>query len=277
MLAGISLLVLLSARLHAGEISEAEKAGRALAALNAELPTLFVASDSTAAKSYIPGQMGWAEQLPQYFDPAKITIVNLARGGRSSRTFLTEGWWAQLLAHASTDDIVLIQFAHNDAGAIDAFNARGSIPGLGEETRVVLNAVTGRYEVVHTFGWYVRQMIAQAKEHGLQPVLVSPTVRKSWNDGRIARDPDGYAAWLEALAQEAGVPFVDLSRAAADALEDLGEEHVQKLYQGKTHLSEAGAALHAEIVVQGLLEADGLSLSPFLSREGQCLLTEQRK
>ena len=63
--------------------------------LNPALPGIFIAGDSTAARGAGENQQGWAVPFADYFDPAKVNIVNLARGGRSSRTFITEGLWDQ--------------------------------------------------------------------------------------------------------------------------------------------------------------------------------------
>ena len=76
-------------------------------------PTLFIIGDSTVRNS-TAGQMGWGDPLVAHFDPAKIEIINRAIGGRSSRTFLTEGRWDAVMAHLKPGDFVLIQFGHND-------------------------------------------------------------------------------------------------------------------------------------------------------------------
>src|ERR1044072_2552744 len=83
-------------------------------------PRLFVAGDSPAF-AYEPNprnQQGWAAVLQPYFDARKLQVVNAARGGRSSRTFITEGLWDQLLAQLRKGDYVIIQFGHNDAGRV---------------------------------------------------------------------------------------------------------------------------------------------------------------
>jgi hypothetical protein len=56
---------------------------------NPALPTLFIVGDSTA-KSNAPLR-GWGSEIGAFFDPTKINVVNRAIGGRSSRTFITEG------------------------------------------------------------------------------------------------------------------------------------------------------------------------------------------
>jgi lysophospholipase L1-like esterase len=258
------------------EASEEAKATEALAGLNPRLPTLFIAGDSTAAQNSTKRpQWGWGECLPAYFNAERINVINLARGGRSSRTYLTEGWWARLLEHTKPGDWILIQFAHNDATAIDSPQARGSLPGLGEESATVTNATTGREEIVHTFGWYVRRMITEAKTAKLQPILISPTIKNSWSAGRIDRDEGRYPTWLRALAEEAGIPFVDLSTHAADELESLGPDQVRSLYNGKTHFKKGGATLHARLVALGLRRLPGEPFAPFLSLEGSALPADQ--
>src|SRR4029077_10580036 len=112
------------------------------------VPTIFIAGDSTAANG-APGAIGWGKSFGTFFDPAKLKAVNQARGGRSSRTFITEGHWDRLLADLKAGDYVLIQFGHNDGGPInDAARARGSLPGLGDETREIDNLMTQQHEVV---------------------------------------------------------------------------------------------------------------------------------
>jgi len=124
-------------------------------------PTLYVAGDSTASNG---AENGWGSHLQKFFDPEQLSVINRARGGRSSRTFVTEGLWDGILENLRAGDTVIIQFGHNDAGAInDDRRARGSIPSLGEETQEIDNQMTGRHEVVHTFGWYMRKMINETK------------------------------------------------------------------------------------------------------------------
>ncbi len=79
--------------------------------------TIFIAGDSTAANGS-DGAIGWGKHLGAMFDPQKMDVVNLARGGRSSRTFLSEGLWDSLLQRIQPGDIVLIQYGHNDGGRL---------------------------------------------------------------------------------------------------------------------------------------------------------------
>jgi lysophospholipase L1-like esterase len=250
------------------------------AALNPALPTIFIAGDSTAARGKGEIQQGWGVPFADYFDPAKVNIANHARGGRSSRTYLTEGLWEKLLADVKAGDWVLIQFGVNDGGAINEeppgsknpLRARGSLPGLGDESQDILNAVTHQPETVHTYGWYIGRMIAETKARGATPIVLSPTVRNIWQHGKVERGNGRYREWGRELAQREGVPFVDVTRLIADTYQQHGEAAVTLLFpQDHTHTNAEGAELNASLVVAGL---KGLRKGPFgalLSAKGEAV------
>src|SRR4051812_20967999 len=253
-------------------------------ALNPALPTIFVAGDSTAARGRGEHQQGWAVPFADYFDLTKVNVVNRARGGRSSRTFVTEGLWDQLLADVKPGDTVLIQFGHNDASPVaedpstprQQWRFRGSLPGLGEETREIDNLLTNKHEVIHTFGWYMRKMIADVKAKGASPIVLSLTLRNIWKDGKIERGSGRYGQWSFDIAKAAKIPFIDLTNTMAEKFEAMGEEKVKAIYeQDHTHFNALGADLHAAMVVAGL---KGLRPSPvanFLSPKGESVEAER--
>ncbi len=247
------------------------------AVLNPALPSLFVASDSTAAKGSGEKQQGWGVPFADYFDPAKINVVNRARGGRSSRTFISEGLWDKLIADVKAGDTVLIQFGHNDASPVnedlsvprERMRSRGSIPGIGEETQEIDNVITKKHEVVHTFGWYLRKMIADVQAKGATPIVLSLTVRNIWKDGVVERGSGNYRAWDRAVAQAAGVEFVDLTRIIADKYQALGEERVKEFFtQDHTHTNAIGADFNAAAVVGGLKGIRKNTWDKYLSEKG---------
>ena len=250
-------------------------------AIDPALPTIFIAGDSTAARGLGGDQQGWAEPFADYFDPSKVNVVNRVRGGRSSRTFITEGLWEQLMNDVKAGDIVLIQFGHNDAGAINEeppgssrpLRARGSLPGLGEESEAIDNVLTKQHEAVHTFGWYLRRMIADVQAKGARPIVLSLTVRNIWQDGRVERGSGRFGPWSYDVAKTAGVTFLDLSNFVADNYEAIGEETVKVMYpRDHTHFNDAGAELHAAAVV-GLLKGlrPGVIEEPWLSARGEAV------
>jgi lysophospholipase L1-like esterase len=249
-----------------------------------KLPSLFVAGDSTAAKGKGEAQQGWGVPFADYFDAAKLNVVNRARGGRSSRTFITEGLWDEMLADVKAGDFVLIQFGHNDGGAINEeppgstrpLRARGSLPGLGDESKEIDNVLTKKHEVVHTYGWYIRKMIADVKAKGATPILLSLTVRHIWKDGKVERGPGAYRDWNRTLAREAGIGFVDLSRMLANRYQEQGEAKTAALFaQDHTHTNGAGADFGAAAVVSGLKGLRSSTLDSFLSAKGLAVEKDQ--
>jgi lysophospholipase L1-like esterase len=254
--------------------------------INPALPTIFVAGDSTAARGKGEIQQGWAVPFADYFDPAKINVINRARGGRSSRTFVSEGLWDELLADLKPGDIVLIQFGHNDGGAINEeppgskrpLRARASLPGLGEESQEIDNVVTKKHEVVYTFGWYIRKMIADTKAKGATPIVLSLTVRDLWLDGRFERGSGQYGAWSAEIAQTAGVAFIDVTNLVADQLEPMGQAKVKEIFQQDyVHFNAVGADLHASSVVAGLKALHPSPVAAFFSEKGAAVATADAK
>lgn len=252
-------------------------------AIDPKLPTIWVIGDSTANNTE---HRGWADPFAGYFDERRVNVVNRARAGRSSRTFFTEGLWERVKADLRPGDFVLIQFGHNDGGPPDQDRARGSLPGIGEEYREV-TMPDGRRETVYTFGWYMRKFIAETRDRRATPILLSPTVRNIWKDGRVERGPGEYPLWTEQIAEAEGTPFVDVTSALADRYEKLGEPKVKEFFpEDHTHTSPAGAGVTASLVVAGLkgirspvtawLSAKGQSVPayPLASNEGDLRLPE---
>jgi lysophospholipase L1-like esterase len=238
---------------------------------NPKLPTLYLIGDSTVRNGQgdgANGQWGWGEPFAAFFDPAKINVVNRALGGRSSRTYLTGGQWDKVLGLLKRGDFVIMQFGHNDGGAInDDSRARGSIRGAGEETQEIDNLLTKEHEVVHTYGWYLRRFIADTKARGATPIVCSLVPRKIWKDGKIVRNSGDYGGWAADVARSERVAFVDLNEIIARKYDDLGPEKVEPLFADPhTHTSLAGAELNAACVAEGLKALKENPLAPYFSK-----------
>ena len=241
-------------------------------------PTFWVIGDSTV-KVGSAGQRGWGDELAPFFDPAKVTVINRAIGGRSSRTFLTDGRWDDILKEIRTGDVVIMQFGHNDASVINedppvgpGTRARGVIRNNSDETVDVVNILTGKPETVHSYGWYLRHFITTAKARGAKAVVCSPIPRKSWNkEGtKINRSTDSWTLWARQAATQAGAQFIDLNDIIARGYEKLGPAAVDPLFGDKgTHTSPAGAAFNARAVVSGLNALTPNPLATVLSAEGK--------
>src|SRR5436189_4334518 len=115
-------------------------------AATTNLPTLYLIGDSTV-NTPTKGVQGWGTPIATLFDKTKINVENRARGGRSSRTYYTEGLWDQVASALKPVDFVLMQFGHNDGGPLTDGRARASLKGNGDETRTVTNQPSGKVEV----------------------------------------------------------------------------------------------------------------------------------
>ena len=158
------------------------------------LPTLWIAGDSTVKNQ---GAMrGWGQDIATLLDTTKIQVVNRAIGGRSSRTFFNEGRWDDMLKTMKAGDIVLVQFGHNDVGALDERGKfRGSVKGIGDETQEVKKP-DGSVETVHSYGWYLKHFARTAKAKGATVVLCSPVTHKKFDrEGKFVRDLEQWGGW----------------------------------------------------------------------------------
>ncbi len=230
-------------------------------------PTLFIIGDSTV-KNGTKGQQGWGEVISPLFDTNKITVANHAIGGRSSRTFITEGRWDKVLEQLKPGDFVLMQFGHNDGGKPDdPQRPRGTLPGTGEQTLNITNPANKRLELVHTYGWYMRKYVTDAKAKGATPLVCSLVPRNIWRDGKVTRAANNHAKWAREIAESEHVPFVDLNELIAAHYESLGEEKVMSLFFGDhTHTAPEGATLNASIVVEGLKQLPDCAVCKFLKQ-----------
>jgi lysophospholipase L1-like esterase len=222
-------------------------------------PVVFVIGDSTAKNGQDNGnngQWGWGHFFWENFDSTKVSVENHALGGRSSRTFITEGLWAKVLAGVQPGDYVLIQFGHNDAGPYNTGRARASLPGNGDADTTVVMEATGKTETIHSFGWYMRQYARDVKAKGATPILLSHIPRNmftSRDSVAVIRNTNGFGKWTREAAAMEHVPYLDANKIIADKLDKLGKDSIQLLYHGDhTHTSKAGAILNARIIAEGI-------------------------
>lgn len=226
-------------------------------------PVLFTIGDSTVKNAdKNPDDMwGWGSVIHELFDLNRITVENHAMAGRSARTFLDEGRWDKVYNALQPGDFVLIQFGHNDIGDINVGKARGELKGAGDESKVYLMEKTGKYQVIYTFGWYLRKFIRDAQEKGAIPIVLSHTPRNMWDNGKIIRNTSSFGTWTKAAAEATGAYYVDLNQITADKLQEIGYEKGLRLVgeyfkRDHTHTSLKGAKLNAESITEGLKAVD---------------------
>ncbi|MGO4210605.1 GDSL-type esterase/lipase family protein [Terriglobus sp. 2YAB30_2] len=255
--------------------AKAEAAFRPIA--HPGLPTLWLIGDSTVRNGDGQGkggQWGWGDELDPFFQTDKMNVVNRALGGRSSRTYYRDHW-SRVLAQVQKGDVILMQFGHNDSGPLDdKARARGTLKGTGDETQEIDNPITRKHEVVHSYGWYLRQFVREAEAKGAIPVICSPIPRKTWEEttGKIHRDQ--YGTWAHEVAVQERVAFLDLNEAIARAYDAISREDVEKLFADPhTHTSLEGAQLNARTVVSTLRALNPDPVRTWLSKEGDSIPT----
>jgi rhamnogalacturonan acetylesterase len=229
------------------------------------LPRLFLVGDSTVY-NVSPGLVGWGNVIGRHFDSTKITIDNYGRPGRSTRTFISQGWWPQVLAVSRPGDFVIIQLGHNDSSPINDTNrSRGTLPGIGNESTNVVNGLTQQRETVYTYGAYLRRYISAARAKGMTPILCTSVSRLPQPGKEL--DTTRYAAWAREVATNQGVPLIDLNQRALDRWAGKSTEEIRTSYfAGKdtTHFNAVGAELNAACVVEGIRALTKCPLKEFL-------------
>lgn len=159
---------------------------------------IILVGDSTTA---VIG--GWGPAFCADHVTSFLACVNLGRGGRSSRGYRAEGSWDLALAEMSAPGFaatyVLIQFGHNDQ------------PGKPRAT-----------DLATEFPDNLRRYVAETRERGAVPVLVTPLTRRQFVDGRLQNDLEPWADAVRRVARETGAPLVDLNASSAAAVQALG-------------------------------------------------------
>ena len=195
----------------------------------AEPIVIGIAGDSTVA-DYAPGspQRGWGQFLAGHFDSG-VTVINLAKNGHSTKTFLSEGLWPELIA--KKPDLILIQFGHNDSHT----------PDHPEHTDP-----QGDYKTLLT------RFVAEARAAGATPILVTPVQRRTEVDSLLP-----YATAMAEVARDQKVTLIDLHALSGDLYRRLGPEKTEALAmpKDKTHFSAAGARQICELVAPALIQA----------------------
>jgi len=179
---------------------------------------------------------GWGEQLSDAFGD-KFDIVNYAKPGESSKSFLLNGLWDRALN--SNPDYVLIQFGHNDG------------PNKGERTT----------EPATSYKFYLQKYIDDVKAMGAIPILVTPMERRKFTkSGKIKATLDKFAQAMKEVAKANELQLIDLHSKSIALYELLGEKesHLLGPKGDKTHFNKKGAKMLSEFLVEQLTILKGI-------------------
>jgi len=178
-----------------------------------------------------------------YFFDSGVTVDNRAKNGRSTRTFISEGLWQGLVDSLHEGDYVFIQFGHNDE----------------------VKEKVERYTTPEEFKANLARFVKETRAKKANPILLTPVTRRRFDaSGRILQTHQVYSALVRTVAQEQGVPLIELDGKSQALLQQYGAENSRLLFnwlepdehpnypdgkQDDTHFNELGARKIAELVL----------------------------
>jgi lysophospholipase L1-like esterase len=208
--------------------------------------TIFMAGDSTMSiketKAY--PETGWGMPFVYFWD-SSVTVVNKAKNGRSTKTFIREGLWQSIISQAKEGDYVLIQFGHNDE----------------------VKEKVERYSAPDSFKINLTRFIRETREKKATPILFTPVSRRKFDASGTAMETHEYSQYAKQVAQEQNVLFIDLDEKSRVLYQQFGAENSKLLFlqlkpgehpnypngrEDNTHFNELGARLIAQLVLKEL-------------------------
>ncbi|UKM66473.1 rhamnogalacturonan acetylesterase [Flavobacteriaceae bacterium GSB9] len=238
-----------------------------------KITTIYLIGDSTMAdytgdydkgKDYMKTRYpvtGWGQVFQPFLVSDSLSQVsNLirtdsalvddrARGGRSTRTFFQEGRWRAVYENLRKNDIVIMQFGHNDAA----------------ENK------TERYVNIEGYKEFLRLFVSQTRQKGAVPIILTPVARNyPWKDGKLEDVHGAYDLAPKDVAEEMDVYLIDLNLKSREFFTIKGKDFVSENYfmnlpAGKyeaypdgaddnTHFQTKGGIEVARLVFEGLKE-----------------------
>ncbi|MES2649682.1 MAG: pectinesterase family protein [Bacteroidota bacterium] len=220
--------------------------------------TVYMIGDSTLAEKQEKAypETGWGMKFKSFFDD-KVTIVNTAMNGRSTLSFITEKRWQAVVDKLKKGDYVFIEFGHNDE--------KTDKPGVG----------TSLVDYKKNLALFVNETRAKKAI----PVLLTPTMRRSFKEGVFTDSHGGYPNAVRSLADSMQVPLIDMHRMTEKLIVKMGDTRSKTLFNyvdsghlnypaGKiddTHFSPVGAERMANLAIHGLQQLN-LGLSKHIKR-----------
>lgn len=211
--------------------------------------TIHLMGDSTMADKDISGgnpERGWGMVFENFVDE-DVRVINYAKNGRSTKSFIDEGLWDKVKANTRPGDYIFIQFSHNDEKS-------------GKPK--VYAAAWGAYQD------NLRRFIREARELGATPVLLTPVARRRFVDGKLDETTHGdYPAAMKAVATETGVTLIDMQQATFDWINAAGDQASRPYFmwveagtcpaipagrQDDTHSTARGARKNCDIVCDSI-------------------------
>lgn len=181
-----------------------------------------------------------------------MDVNNLAKNGRSTRSFINEGLWSALLSATRAGDFVVIEMGHNDdVDPTTDVKDRGTLPGIGSETVTILTQA-GVNETVHTFGWYLNKMISDVKAKKATPIISGMVPRNYWT-GDTVQSGWAFADYAKQVANARKVEYINHTAYSVALFQSFGPTKAKTYYPNdNTHTNPAGAVLNTQTFVQAV-------------------------
>ncbi len=210
---------------------------------------VYLTGDSTCATKSLDNQnpeRGWGQMFQPLFS-VQVTVENHASNGRSTKSFRDEGRWDAVCGKLQPGDYVFIQFGHNDQKATDST----------------------RYASPEVYAENLRRYVRQTREKDAIPLLLTPIVRRHFEEGALVDSHGEYPAAVRRVAAEEGVALIDMERLTRDWVSSLGDVASRDYYmwvepganplhpaglQDNTHLNVRGARAVARMIAGQLRE-----------------------
>lgn len=210
-----------------------------------DVPTIFLCGNSTVVDQDNEPWASWGQMIPRFFTD-KVCFANYAESGESSNTFISAGRLKKALSQMKEGDYIFMEFGHNDE--------KQKKPGSGAWGHFIYN---------------LKIYIDEARARGAHPVLVTPTQRRNFKDGRLVDTHGEFPEAVKFLAEKTGTPVIDLQQMTTILYETLGVEDSKKAlvhypagtwpgqdkeFADNTHFNPYGAYQIAKCVIEGLKE-----------------------
>ena len=226
--------------------------------------------DSTMSE-YKPAatpKRGWGMYLQAFFNTDSVEVNNRGKSGASTRTFYeTENLWPSVKTQMRAGDYLIIQFAHNDekCKGEDVYEANAKLRAEGKDTLTDMRGT----EPNTSYKAFLRTYIREAREMGVTPILMSPICRAYFKDGKIndegkhvLAENKNYVRSMREVAEETGVPFLDMTARSQELYEQQGKDFCMAHYFNcgdKTHTSAEGGMAIASLAYELISQAPELS------------------
>jgi lysophospholipase L1-like esterase len=209
------------------------------------IPTVFIAGDSTVTDQPREPTASWGQMLTRFFKPG-VAIANHAESGETLKSFITGLRLDKILSQMKKNDYLLMQFGHNDQK---------------------VNWPQTYVEPFTTHKQYLKVFIAEARRRGAIPVLVTPMQRRNFDDqGKIRNSLGDFPESVRQTAKEENVALIDLTAMSIEFYEALGPAKAPLAFSGgrdATHHSDYGAYELAKCIVEGI-KANRLDLAKYI-------------